>query len=77
MRGGCSSDSAGPEEKQGREAHPALPPPRRYTSRSEFQEVHRKSEAFLLFKQLQSQLPFGVEVSGTSYIESGLGFMSR
>lgn len=52
-------------------------PAYRYTSRGEFLEVHRKSAAFLLFKQLQSQLPFGVEVSGTSYIESGLGFMSR
>lgn len=56
---------------------PDSPPPplSRYLSRSDFQEVHRKSAAFLRFKEAQSQLPFPVEVTGQSYLETNFGFM--
>lgn len=56
---------------------PAVPHCRRYTSKEVFTAIHRTSDPFLAFKQAQGQLPFTVEVTGQSYLETNYGFMDR
>lgn len=47
----------------------------RYTSRSSYENIHRKSEAFTTFKTWLMEYPHGPDISGQSYVETNKGFM--